>query len=698
VNTNSPNPQQFAEIQPEDSLLFHKWLDELMLLLNLTNVEVAQLGGIDPSLVSRFRRGVRRPSANLKQLKHLVKGLFLAAQRNNQLDDLTVFLGDYGDSEVILEGPESISEYIEHPLYSRLFETAVAVLEESPRLPKGTKDELSSLNCVPGRLTRLMTFFSVTNSHLAHELKVDNSLVSRWRSGSRPLRADNPMLSDIATYFANLICLQSEGNDEDSPFYTSLQNLLSENGVTPSNNVIVSKITSLGQAGLAELLRQWLLSDLLPEEEGTDRIRRMLKKVDTWDGLPLFDDELTTEIINVPQTVHRGTYQGVVGIRRAVVRFLSDVALSSHKRHIKLFSNQVMDWLVGDQTFLRVWSCLMYLVLVRGHKIEIIHNLGRSDSEIGVAIENWLPLYLNGTIRSYTCSGLNRREGPAMPLVSTLFVDVGHAAIRGEFIQGLEDEAIYRYYQGEKSVRAMERQFDQLRQMSEPLLQVFQDSQEIHERVISLFRAAADASTGRVPLCDAFVSLPLYLLPADVLNDVLREHKLSATDCERVKSKYQNSREALDELLQNGQLQLSFPRHWIPFKEGEMSQQSLTTEQIDWEKVQRLDMFTENKIEDHFWSKNECAPSLETGLKNIGLLTLSREHYRRFLLSLRELMIEYPSLLLRPIVDNPYGHLRILSQSGRSLLIIKRQPVGLMLECTNVTICHNFEQYFYQMD
>ena len=129
-----------------------------------------------------------------------------------------------------------------------------------------------------------------------------------------------------------------------------------------------------------------------------------------------------------------------------------------------------------------------------------------------------------------------------------------------------------------------------------------------------------------------------------------------------------------------------------------MSQQSLTTEQIDWEKVQRLDMFTENKIEDHFWSKNECAPSLETGLKNIGLLTLSREHYRRFLLSLRELMIEYPSLLLRPIVDNPYGHLRILSQSGRSLLIIKRQPVGLMLECTNVTICHNFEQYFYQMD
>ena len=30
---------------------------------------------------------------------------------------------------------------------------------------------------------------------------------------------------------------------------------------------------------------------------------------------------------------------------------------------------------------------------------------------------------------------------------------------------------------------------------------------------------------------------------------------------------------------------------------------SPNTEQIDWEKVQRLDMFTENKIEDHFGLK-----------------------------------------------------------------------------------------------
>ena len=65
---------------------------------------------------------------------------------------------------------------------------------------------------------------------------------------------------------------------------------------------------------------------------------------------------------------------------------LSDVALSSHKRHIKLFSNQVMDCWSATKHFESLVLLDVSCFSARS-QIEIIHNLGRSDSEIGFALK-----------------------------------------------------------------------------------------------------------------------------------------------------------------------------------------------------------------------------------------------------------------------------------------------------------------------
>ncbi|HHX37732.1 MAG TPA: hypothetical protein GX717_07115, partial [Clostridiaceae bacterium] len=290
------------------------------------------------------------------------------------------------------------------------------------------------------------------------------------------------------------------------------------------------------------------------------------------------------------------------------------------------------------------------------------------------------PLYLNGTISSYTCGGLNRREGPIMPLVSTLFVDVGHAAIRGEFVQGLEDEAVYRYYQGEKNVRGIERQFDQLKQMSEPLLQVSTNSCKIHEHVLAMFREVADSSHENSILRDIFVSIPLYLIPAAALTDIMDYNDLPERQRRILIDKHRTSREALRNVLDRGQLLLSFPRKWLPLKDASQDSGTVTEADVCWNEVGGGEV-----------------PKLESGLQDIGTLNLSREQYRSWLLSLRRLLLDFPRLILRPIVDNPFGHLRILFLRGNKLLVIRRQPMGLMLECTQAAICHNFAQYFYKI-
>ncbi|HHX38277.1 MAG TPA: hypothetical protein GX717_09900, partial [Clostridiaceae bacterium] len=390
MTQQSPASAMSSRSNYNQSLSFHNWFDALMQVLGCTNVDVAQLGGIDPSLVSRFRRGQRRPAANLKQLKRLIDGVFAAAEQQHALETLQSFLAEHTFGEPDVSIASEIASHIEpdrSSLYQTLFAQAVHVLRYSPNPRMSVADELTTPSCIPARLSQLMQLVSVTNSRLAHELKVDNSLVSRWRSGARPLRADNPVLDRLTDYFANLIVGQAADGNE-----TLVQNLhqllQTEDGTI---QLIPETMLTLEADSLAALLRQWLLSDLTPADNGKQRIRRLLEKLDSWQGVPHFQGDFPLEVANVPSIAQKNSYQGVSGIREAVIRFLSDVALSSQQRHIKLFSNQVIDWLVGDPTFLRVWSCLMYLVLVRGHKIEIIHHLGRSDAEIGLAIENWLP-------------------------------------------------------------------------------------------------------------------------------------------------------------------------------------------------------------------------------------------------------------------------------------------------------------------
>ena len=129
---------------------------------------------------------------------------------------------------------------------------------------------------------------------------------------------------------------------------------------------------------------------------------------------------------------------GNTGLRDQVLLFLSMCAKSQEMLHLKLFSNQSMEWMTENSDFFEIWKMLMLTILECGHKITIIHNIQRDNTEIFSAIEGWTPLHLSGNIESYYYT-----FSPSKSFSNTIFINCGNFSVYGNTVAGLEAETDY---------------------------------------------------------------------------------------------------------------------------------------------------------------------------------------------------------------------------------------------------------------
>ena len=94
-------------------------------------------------------------------------------------------------------------------------------------------------------------------------------------------------------------------------------------------------------------------------------------------------------------------YVGNDGKRGATLIFLNEILKSDELSPLLLYSDENMSWLIEDEEFIKMWNLLILKILIKGHKIKIIHTVNRNVQEMIYAIEKWLPLYMIGDIEPY---------------------------------------------------------------------------------------------------------------------------------------------------------------------------------------------------------------------------------------------------------------------------------------------------------
>ncbi len=625
-------------------MAFSIWLNDIINKLQLKNKDIARLSDIHPSTVSRYSTGVQAP--NDKSLRKLTVGLCKAASEKNRLFQLPRIISHPLIYEKNLFFTPPFTEIIVHAgehIHADLLNAVYfSALKNLKRQYGDSLVELSPyITNFDQKLDYLMTLFSISNSRLANSLKVDSSLVSKWRSGIRTPKSDHPAVKDIACFFAKVI----ERSQKKS--------------LGKAQKYFVSYLLStFSKSKIEDALHQWLLSHQSEEKIVQQSVNAIL------DQISMSQAQSSEHIHEEPSYFldfeinrQQNIYHNLKGLREAVVRFLSDIVLSSSHHKLLLFSNQDLSWLMADRNFLKTWEILMKTILHQGHRIEIIHHLGRSPREITLGIEKWLPLHLNGNILPFTCDNLNDAENN--PLIKTMFIDVGHAAISAELISGMENHSTYHYYVSSQKVQSLENQFEQLKQSSQPILSVHRDDAEFFEEFLRELRhIKADKKRKQEKLMILSDAIPLYFFDNDTLRQILLEKGISDEKADTI---FQQCVEMVDIIrnhLQSGEIYL-IGNFTHSFKEGDV--------------CKLPGMLTNENIE------------------------VSKSQYKNNLESLRRIAEDYDRFHLVDLELSPFDNLHIFSLGNRAVYILKAGAPQVLVKFQHQYSIDSFNRYLLML-
>ena len=168
------------------------------------------------------------------------------------------------------------------------------------------------------KLDFLLKITKTTNSALAHFLILDTSYVSRLRTGKRLMPKNDELIRRMAGYLAERLT-------DDT-----------------SKNIALEIMKTVPGDSFASTIAVWLMRNDEKAEERTDgQIERFLynlsgftPKAPPASGVPDGLFSVTDEIMSV--------HYGVEGKRRAVVLFLSEVALRDKPQTLLLHSSEEM--------------------------------------------------------------------------------------------------------------------------------------------------------------------------------------------------------------------------------------------------------------------------------------------------------------------------------------------------------------------
>ena len=319
--------------------MFKDQLNEYMVQLGCSGRELAEISGLSPATVSRYRSGERKPESEAERAK-LISGIVqLAAAR----------------------GIHALSE-----------ENVSAALR--PFFPEEGVDA----EHLRDNLNSLFTTFSISNSELARSTNYDASYLSRIRSGQRHLADPERFVSAVADFVIRRF---------DSPTERAI---LAE--------LIHAKEAEEDTEVLYGSLVQWLGGH---NAERNDDVAAFLGHLDEFDlneytQAIRFDD---MKVPTVPFQLPLGkTYYGLEEMKSGELDFLKATALGKSDAPVFLCSDMPMDDMAKDRDFTKKYMFGLAALLKKGLHLNVVHNLNRPFHELMLGLEGWIPLYMTGQI------------------------------------------------------------------------------------------------------------------------------------------------------------------------------------------------------------------------------------------------------------------------------------------------------------
>lgn len=395
--------------------------EKISYLLKLTganNRKIGEYAGLSDSAISKLRTGVQTPFRDSVTIRKFAAAVIAFAEDNGKIGLLKEQIASSTADELI------DWLYLEDAREGNKFSSKV-----EKRFAFGKK------------LISLMELAEITNLELSRLVGVDPAYISRYRNGKHFPQQASKVVIDMCRIIADRIA--------DIGKTAELYTLLEIGADVPSD------------VDIPLVIRDWLYDN--ERKSSVFAVRRFIDNMSfspqtAGIKLPDIKEIVTPKVLE--DTAE--SYHGILGIRKAVIRFLSTVQTGGCKE-LWLYSDLDMNWMSGDFTL--KWLSLMSACISSGVKIKIIHNVERSGSELLSAVDDWLPLYMSGMIEPYYCTN---RCGDRFTY--TLFLAPGHSCIESFAIRKMSNSSEFRYITDSENLKVCEKRFHSLLSDSLPLL------------------------------------------------------------------------------------------------------------------------------------------------------------------------------------------------------------------------------------
>lgn len=169
-------------------------------------------------------------------------------------------------------------------------------------------------------------------------------------------------------------------------------------------------------------------------------------------------------------------YYGNEGRREASIKVLCEVLKMPEPRTLLLMCEENLDWMTENQDYMATWAALLQQVILRGNRIKVIHHVNRYQSDLMVAIRQWLPIYMTGLVEAY----YNPRVKEIF-FRRTLFVAPGCAAIFSDSVVGGSGKTANYLVRDSEAIEAAAGEFNCYLSICQPLFHICGEEQ-IKER------------------------------------------------------------------------------------------------------------------------------------------------------------------------------------------------------------------------
>ena len=360
-------------------MFFCEQLNKYIKQIECSSKELVNASGLSTSVISRYRRGDRKPSIRSKQLEQLVDGLYKLSSSKN------------------LNIPKD-------EIYIKLSNTLNDVSIDFEQLRKNFNELISALN--------------INMTELSRSSSYDSSLLSKIHTGNANPSKPKIFIENVCNFIikkykseddkkavAILIGCDLKDLKDNSNYYNKLFQWFSTN-LVPSNNYIDDFLIHLDEFDLNEYIKA------------------------------IHFDEMKVPTIPFYKATSK-TYYGIEEMKKGELDFFKATVLSKNNEPVFMCSDMPMEDMAQDVEFGKKWMYAIAIMLKKGLHLNIIHNVDRPFNEMMLGLESWLPIYMTGQVSPYFLKGLKNNIYCHFNYVS------GVAALYGECINGYHDKGKY---------------------------------------------------------------------------------------------------------------------------------------------------------------------------------------------------------------------------------------------------------------